>query len=417
MNALSKWTGIALINLAVVAALGFVLRCKMIFSIPFIDFKNVMHAHSHFAFGGWVTLALLALMTFQLLPQERAGRRIYHWLLLGIFLNAVGMLVSFPFSGYAFFSILFSTLFIFVTYAYAFVFIKDVRHARVGKSVRILSVAALVYMVLSSVGAFTLAYLLATKSTNVYLYKDAVYTYLHLQYSGFFTLAVFSLLLHYFKSDTTNTRRFARTLHISIIPSMFISYLWHYPGYMVTAIAIAGSGLIVVSTLYFFLLVSNLRPLFFGLKPTAKVLITLSMVAFVFKMVFQALTIVPSLGVMVFANRPVIIGFLHLVLLAFVTIYILGHFIQSELMPHKGLAGFAVWLFTTGVIATEVVLFGQGLGFMLMVSSAVATWLLLAAAACLFLGALLMAFTRWKAGAHLQVKYHDRPIFKQFSQL
>ncbi|HRO41569.1 MAG TPA: hypothetical protein PL009_01950 [Flavipsychrobacter sp.] len=416
MKALEKWTGIALINLAIVALLGFVMRCKMIFSIPFLDFKYTLHAHSHFAFGGWVTLALLALTAYQILPKEAAQKKIYKWLFFGIQFNAVGMLLSFPFQGYGFFSILFSTLFIFVTYGYTFVFIRDVRKAPVARSVKLLSIAAVVYMALSSVGAFTLAYLLASKSSNMYLYKDAVYTYLHLQYSGFFTLAVFALLLHYLKVENKTTWRFAQLLNASIIPSLFISYLWHYPSDIIRGIAIIGSGFIVVSTVYFFLIVGNLREAFLTLKPTAKILITISMIAFVFKMIFQALTIVPSLGTMVFANRPVIIGFLHLVLLAFITLYLIGHFVQSELMPHTGLAAFAIWLFTTGVIVTEVVLFGQGLGFMLMTSIALATWLLLAAAACLFAGAVLIAITRWRIGANLQMNYNELKTFKQFSQ-
>src|SRR5690606_2636770 len=201
MNSLQKWTRMALVNLAIVALLGFVLRCKMLVYIPFIDFKNTLHAHSHFAFGGWVTLALLALMIYQLLPAMKARKRVYRWLLAGILFNAVGMLVSFPVVGYAFLSILFSTLFILVTYVFTYVFIKDILKSDVSQVVRWLAIAATVYMVLSSVGPFTLAYLLATKSSNVYLYKDAIYTYLHLQYSGFFTLAVFALLFHFLQLD------------------------------------------------------------------------------------------------------------------------------------------------------------------------------------------------------------------------
>jgi hypothetical protein len=38
--------------------------------------------------------------------------------------------------------------------------------------------------------------MMATDSKNTLLYKDSTYTYLHLQYNGFFTLSVFALLLH-----------------------------------------------------------------------------------------------------------------------------------------------------------------------------------------------------------------------------
>ena len=312
MKPIEKWTRTALISLAIVALLGFTMRCKMIFSIPFIDFKYILHAHSHFAFGGWVTLALLALMTYELLPAELNEKPVYKWLLRGILINAYGMLLSFPFQGYGSFSILFSTLFIFVTYGYAFVFIRDITRTKVSSTVKLLSIAAVSYMALSSVGAFTLAYLLAAKSQNVYLYKDAIYTYLHLQYSGFFTLAVFALLIHYLKIESKQAKWFAHLLNASVLPSMFISYLWHYPDAVIRTIAILGSVLIVFSTVAFFIMFRNARSSFKTLIPVAKYIGLIAMFSFVLKMIFQAFTIIPSLGPLVFANRPVIIGFLQL---------------------------------------------------------------------------------------------------------
>ena len=154
---LKLWTRIAIVNLMIVALLGLTMRAKLMFSMPFLNFKNILHAHSHFAFGGWVTLALLALMTWQLLPAERSSRPVYKWLMGGILVNAAGMLFSFPFQGYAFFSIFFSTLFIFVTYGYTYIFLKDLRRASISRPVKLLASGAVIYMALSSVGAFTLA--------------------------------------------------------------------------------------------------------------------------------------------------------------------------------------------------------------------------------------------------------------------
>ena len=102
----NKWITIALINLSVVALLGVILRCKILFTIRCIDFKNLLQSHSHFAFGGWITLCLLALMTYEILPENVHSKPVYKWLLTGILICAVGMLVSFPFIGYAFISIL-----------------------------------------------------------------------------------------------------------------------------------------------------------------------------------------------------------------------------------------------------------------------------------------------------------------------
>ncbi len=402
MNRLERWINIALINLTIVALLGLILRCKMSFSIPFINFKNLLHAHSHFAFGGWITLALLALITYRIIPVQYHKKPVYKWLFTGILINAYGMLISFPAQGYGLYAILFSTFFIFVLYGFAYVFIKDLFKSGITKPVKLLATGAVAYMTLSSAGPFTLAYLLATKSSDIILYKDAIYTYLHLQYNGFFTLAVFALLLHFLKSGNKSMIWFAHLLNASVIPSMFISYLWHYPGMIMQIIAIAGSILTILSVTWFFIMLLHIWPYFGILHPLAKKIALIALASFVIKMVFQALTIIPSLGALIFTNRPVIIGFLHLVLLGFITLYLLADFIQSGLLSGKKSTVFAIWVFIAGILLNEVTLFMQGFGFMLMMSSSFSNWLLLAAGACLFSGALLITISEWKYNSLLK---------------
>src|SRR5215470_15643415 len=124
MKQRNLWVTLTLINLCIVALLGMTLRTKLLFTVRFIDFKNFLSAHSHFAFGGWVTLALMILFITNLLTSAQQQKRTYQWILWGIELNALGMAVTFPFEGYALLSIIFSTLFIFFTYAFSWIFFR-----------------------------------------------------------------------------------------------------------------------------------------------------------------------------------------------------------------------------------------------------------------------------------------------------
>ncbi|NCI46278.1 hypothetical protein [Sediminibacterium soli] len=390
-NKIRFWISISLVNLALVAFLGLVLRSKILFSIPFLDFKHILHAHSHFAFGGWVALALLALLTHYLLPAGLRTAKIFRYTIAGTLVTAYGMLAGFIWQGYAFLSILFSTLFILVSYVFAFVFIREIRRAALSRQVKMLAASAVLYMVLSSVGPFTLAYLMATRSQNLYLYKDAIYTYLHLQYNGFFTLSVFALLLHYLDLQGTAIRWFGRLLNASVLPSLFLSYLWHYPGTFTAAMAIAGSVLTAACLVCFLYALPLLQTAAARVYRPAKTIASIALTAFALKMLFQAVLIIPSLGERVFSNRPVIIGFLHLVLLGFVSVFLLAYFIERGLLSYKK-AAVAVWTFIIGIVLNELVLFTQGLGFMLLFSSSAINWLLLAAACCLFAGAALIAY-------------------------
>ena len=64
-----KWLQFSLFNLMLVALLGVTLRYKIAFSLPFIDQQNLLHGHSHFAFAGWVTQALMTLLVGYLSEQ------------------------------------------------------------------------------------------------------------------------------------------------------------------------------------------------------------------------------------------------------------------------------------------------------------------------------------------------------------
>ena len=392
-----KWLTIAVINLSIVALLGVILRSKIMFSIPIIDFKNLLQSHSHFAFGGWITLCILTLMTYELLPEQFYRKPIYKWLLTGILFCAYGMLFSFPFEGYAFISILFSTLFIFITYVFAWVFIKDLAKSKPGKTVMILGTGTLLALALSSVGPFTLAYILASHSVNTLLYRDAIYTYLHLQYNGFFTLGVFALFFNHI-GETLNpiahkyAKRFAIMLTICVLPTLALSYLWHFESNIIRSIAIVGCGCLILTIVLFIMMMRSSIIFLKTLNPFAKMIGLLSMIAFALKTLIQIGIIFPSIGKEVFGDRPIIIGYLHLVMLGFVTLYLLSHLVQTNYFGNNRKAAIAgISLFASGIIVNELVLMTQGLTAMLMLSSAMYPLLLLIASIWLFSGAALIA--------------------------
>lgn len=392
----NKWLIVSLANLFIVAILGTVLRTKILFSIPWIDYKFLLHAHSHFAFGGWLTLCLFTLMTFDILPREMSRKIKYRILLWSTLVAAAGMLISFPFQGYGLFSIVFSTLFIFVTYAFSWIFIRDLLKVRASKTVLILCIAALVAADLSSVGPFTLAYMLASHNVNLLLYKDSIYTYLHLQYNGFFTLSVFALFFNQFYSKFNEAarrqaKRFSVILSFSVLPTLFLSYLWHFPNELVRGIAVAGCISLVVTLGFFVTMLQSAQPILKQVSPFAKTIGILSMIAFFLKTAVQVGIVIPAIGNEVFGDRPIIIGYLHLVMLGFVSLYLLAYLLYTGFFKERsGLSRKGIIVFTYAVIGNEIILMTQGLSAMLMMGSPLYPWLLWAAAIFLLVGALII---------------------------
>jgi hypothetical protein len=418
MNRKKFWITVSLANLCIVAILGFTLRSKILFPLPFINHQYLVDAHSHFAFGGFITLALLNLLTHTLLPPVYQQRKWYQWMMWGVTMASFGMLFSFPFTGYATVSIIFSTLLIFFTYGYGGCLIKDILKLNYSHPAYMLALGAMVYLIISSAGPFTLAYIKASGSGNSILYKDAIYYYLHLQYNGFFTLSVFALLIYaaYPAGNGTQAPKyvkwFAGLLNASIIPSLFLSLLYHANNPVVRILSILGVVLIIGCLICFFLAGKTFPVNRVYTSSLAKGVLFLSMASFVIKSVLQTGTVFPGLGNAVFGLRPIIIGFLHLVFLGQVAFYILSNYIGAGAFNTKSsFVRLSIQVFAAAVIIQELILLVQGVGLLLGNYNPVYVWLLWGISICLATGALLMFVARLKSKNKVGVASVTKQIF------
>jgi len=407
----SLWITLTLINLCLVAFFGTMLRTAFLFSVSWIDYRSFLSAHSHFAFGGWVTLALFMLLIYEVLPQPFRNKKIYQWLLAGIEITSLGMAATFPFEGYATLSIIFSTLFLFVAYIFCWVFVKDIFKANVYKTVCLLVFFAIIYFVISTIGPALISYILIANFYNSLLYKNALYIYLHFQYNGFFTLSVFALffnrLIPYSTERTKKiVHQFSVLLCCSVVPSVFMSLFTRAYQNLYWYISLVGCVLIVFSLIWFFRMLFAEKKIFIHPPASfAKTLWNFSMVAFIIKMTLQAGTIIPQLAKIVFGDRPAIIGFLHLVFLGFVTFFILSIYCSIKVFDAKDFfTKFALIFFSSAIIFNEVTLLFQGVGILFETTSHVYPWLLWIAAICLFTGAVLMMTARLKTVSYLKLE-------------
>ncbi len=405
------WIGVSLINLFIVALLGLLLRSKILFSLPFINYKNLLSAHSHFAFGGWAALALVTLLAYDLLSV--GDKKIYQWILWALLLTSLGMAFTFPFTGYALLSIIFSTLHIFCHYVFAFVFIKDVRKQVKEKSIRWLSITSAVSLVIASIGPFGLASMMATGWGNANFHRDFIYTFLHFQYNGFFILGALSLfikrLLPLPQKLIPSVRRLSVLLSLAIIPTLFLSLLWHnQPIFYV--VASAGCGLVLASLFYFSRLFLDTRDNGPFKNSLARYLFILSFLSLGLKMLLQIGPIFPALGTAVYGDRPLIIGFLHLVFLGFLTLYLLSSFIEDGYFNSKGRTIRLPFLvFTFGVVANECFLMIQGLGILFFYNTSLYNWLLWINSIILVVGSAMIASVAMLNSKHRAKPYSYSP--------
>ncbi|MBL4574623.1 MAG: hypothetical protein JKY51_00800, partial [Opitutaceae bacterium] len=172
-------------------ALGLFLRWMYVGQVPGVNYKYLLHTHSHLALSGWVFGGFFLLLVGAFVPDEK-GRPFYH-LFIWMQVSLVGMLVSFPFQGYGGYSIFFTTLFLFVTYAFCGFFFRVIR-GNSSVSVKILK-NGLCFLILSSLGPYGLAYCMTNELSGSSWYQNSIYFYLHFLYNGFFFWSLFALLV------------------------------------------------------------------------------------------------------------------------------------------------------------------------------------------------------------------------------
>jgi hypothetical protein len=362
---LRRWLQISFFNLLLVSFLGITLRYKIAFYLPYINQKYLLHGHSHFAFAGWITQVLMVLMVQYLSRhQDEIAFKRYRLILYGNLVTAYGMLVSFPLEGYAFWSILFSTLSIFVSYFFAIRFWKDLDTLKLKSISHYWFKAALVFSVISSLGAFSLAYMMANKIMLEKGYLAAVYFFLHFQYNGWFFFSFMGLLVSLLEKKITETKSLKTIFWLFSLacpPAYFLSALWLKIPLVVYFLVVMSAIAQIAGWLMFVILIrKNKMDLITDLQIKGRPLLLLSGIALSIKLSLQLGSTHPALSQLAFGFRPIVIGYLHLVLLGVITIFILGYIISISLLKPTKIFIYGVWLFISGIIINEILLMLQG---------------------------------------------------------
>lgn len=361
------WIKFSLVNLFLVALLGVLMRYKIGFEFPYFDQKNIQHSHSHFAFSGWISHTLMTLMVYFLQKKNvNFNSNRYKKIIILNLACAYGMLISFIFQGYDIFSIFFSTTSIIITYFFAYYFIIDLKKVAQDNLSKNYFKIALLFNVISSLGTFALAYMMATKNIHQNEYLASIYYYLHFQYNGWFFFACMGLLFDFLnlkKSENKILEQTFKLFFISCIPAYFLSTLWlELPIwlYIITVIATLTQTFAWFKTLQVILKtkLENIQKFPFYLQ------YLLLFVAFAVsvKFLLQLGSTIPSISKLAFGFRPIVIAYLHLVLLGIITLFLLFYIFSNALIEANSNIKFGLITFSIGVILNEIILAIQGIG-------------------------------------------------------
>jgi hypothetical protein len=198
------------------------------------------------------------------------------------------------------------------------------------------------------------------------LYYNAIYFYLHFQYNGWLSFAALGLLFWLLENNAIPFSRpqaltVSRLFFGSCLLGFLLSVLWIKPPAIVYYLA-GGAALVQAAGLFLLLRLlyrhrADLSGLFRG---WSRFLFSLSLAALLLKVVMQLASAIPFMADLAFSIRNFIIGYLHLVLIGFISFFLFAYFIrQGQLNASR----WGLGLFILGFFLSEGLLFLQGLFF------------------------------------------------------
>lgn len=354
---------VPLLNFLLASLLGLFMRFAYIGSIdiPF-QYRYLVHAHSHVAILGWVYLALFGLSIASFLPEWYSKYKLLFW---STQVSVIGMLLSFPFQGYAAVSISFSTLHLILSYFFIYQFWKDTKHLK-SLGVKMMHTAML-YMFLSTLGLWGMGPIMAMKLGGSWI-QVVIQFFLHFQFNGWFVFAVLALLFHKIKLEPTkNFRRFFVLLNLSLPLTYALPISWYFKSPIWWWCNTIGILLQFLSVYYLLVLLKpKVKQYWQQADVLKRSLILFTGLSFSLKILLQSGSFVPSLAESLSIHVNFVIGFIHLTMLGMITGFLLLFLLEvSNFIGNRLLLNLGVSLFIAGVFFTELLLFIQGLLFYL----------------------------------------------------
>jgi hypothetical protein len=365
-----KWSKISLIFLFLVALIGTLLRSAGFIQLP-LEYQNLVHAHSHVAFQGWVYLVMLLLLTDTFLEESKVKKKRYPLQFKLTVLAIIGVLVSFSLQGYGLYSIIFSTLFQLLCYWFIFSFLADVKHvdSPIKNSIGLRFVKTGLWLgLISTILPYAIGIISAKGLNGTELYKSLVYAFMHLQYNGWFLFVILGLFFSFLdRNGILYNHKYGILFYwlftFSVIPAVSLSLLGMEFSRHLLVLAYLSSAVMGMALIYFILTIpSNLFASIRKESSWFKIYFLAFLLSFIVKIILQCLSVFPFLKTYAFYNKPIIIGYLHLSLIGSISFLLLALLIKQKWLVLNGLVKIGSALLIMGFATTELLLMLGGLG-------------------------------------------------------
>lgn len=350
---------IAILYFLLAASLGIILRLFPVTSVA-ATYKYIVHTHSHIALLGWVYVALTTLLFYAFINKD--AQKKYFVLFWSTQITILGMLFSFPITGYALYSIIFSTLFLICSYWFYAFFRKHNNCKKENYSYKFIN-ASLLFMIFSSIGPWALGIIMNTLGNTSHWYKNAIYFYLHFQYNGWFIFCLLGIFIFFLEKSNININKkqissFYRLMIVNCFLTLFLSFLWMNPPKYIQVLATLGVIYQILALIRFHQILIGIKSkISQNLKPFLYKLLRFVYVLFITKIILQLLSDIPYFSILISQIIDFVIGYLHLIFLGLVSLSLFVFLSYFKLIK---LPKLLVKIYLIGFILSETLIFYKG---------------------------------------------------------
>lgn len=351
---------LAMAHLLIAAFIGILIRWHFLHPIPYFNYNHWLHAHSHITFLGWIFLGLLAFINFYFEESAEFPRHKFKILVGWIVAVNAGMLIFFPIQGYGPISIFFSAVHMILA-IYIFSLYNSFFKQQNTLGFQLIR-WGFIFMIISGFGPVTLGPIVALGYKQTEWYDFAIYFYLHFQYNGFFTLTILGLIIHHLgKNHSLYLERIREPviygLVLAVLLTFFLSVLGSDPG--LVFYLLGGLGAVIQIVIVILILITVLRyytSFFQRDNVYINILLIISLTCLETKLYLQFLSGIPTIADYVFHDRNIIVVYLHLVLLGFLTSFLIGWWFKLNPSRMKTYFYWSILNYTLGFLGSETIL-------------------------------------------------------------
>lgn len=327
-----------------------------------VNYRFLTHAHSHVAMLGWVYLMLYVFIVHYFVPEKKPIFNTLFWLTE---IAVLGMVLSFPFQGYATVSISFSTLHILCSYYFVFLVWKYQKTNN--KASEILLKTALVFMLLSTVGVWCLGPAVSMQGKASAFYQIAIQFFLHFQFNGWFLMAVFALLFYVLQIPYSKSfKNFFILLVLATVCTLALPINWYAPSPLLLWINGVGAIVQLAALILFFKLIKfKVNTFLNNDNALIKWLYYFAISCLILKIGLQTLSVIPEVSQIALRYHNFIIGFIHLLMLGVISGFLFLFILNKNWTSLNRVLSLGIISFVLGFIFTEILLFVQGFMYFL----------------------------------------------------